>query len=256
LVETVRREPAAFGLARSRWRLADLRQVVPWLRAYTDSGVAKALHRLGIHLKRGRLRLHSPDPAYATKAERVERLLATARARPDRAAVYFGDELSIYRQPTLAQRWYPGKEEPTAALSPRKNHRHRIGGALEAVTGRVVRVDGATVGVAKLGQLLRDLRAADPDRTLFLVWDNWPIHRHPTVLAEARRQRIRLVWLPTYAPWLNPIEQLWRWVKQTVIHHHHRADDWAGLQAAVQTFLDQFAAGSNDLLRYVGLIPK
>ena len=28
--------------------------------------------------------------------------------------------------------------------------------------------------------------------------------------------RIEPVWLPTYAPWLNPIEKLWRWLRQEV----------------------------------------
>jgi len=101
-------------------------------------------------------------------------------------------------------------------------------------------------------QRILDIYVA-PDRYLFLVWDNWPIHQHAAVLAEATAQRIHLLWLPTYAPWENPIEKLWRWLKQELIHHHRFADDWAALKAAVLAFLDQFAAGSAALLRYVGL---
>lgn len=81
------------------------------------------------------------------------------------------------------------------------------------------------------------------------------MHRHPIVLATAARLRIQIRWLPTYAPWTNPIEKLWRRLKQTVLHHHHLADRWDDLKAAAQAFLDQFALGSFDLLHYVGLLP-
>jgi len=254
-VRLVRQEPSRHGVARSRWRLADLRAASPALAGYSLSGVSRALRRLGVRLKRGRLRLHSPDPAYAEKAERVARVLALARGHPRRVALWFGDEVSCYRQPTLAGRWHPAPEELTADLSHRANTRHRVAGALDAVSGRVVRVAGSKAGVAKLRQFLRALRAADPDRRIFLAWDNWPVHAHPDVPDEAARLRIRLLWLPTYAPWENPIEKLWRWLKQTVLHHHRLADAWDGLKAAIGSFLDRFAHGSDDLLRYVGLLP-
>jgi len=255
-VEAVRREPAAHGLARARWRRADLRAVVPCLAGYGLSGVGRLLKRLRVRLKRGRLRLHSPDPAYGAKAARLRRALALARAHPARVALVFGDEAGVYRQPTLAARWFPIGEEPTAGLSHRANTRHRVAGGLDAVSGRVVRVAGSKVGVAKLKAFLRALRAADPDRYLFLAWDNWPVHKHPAVLAEAARLRIRILWLPTYAPWLNPIEKLWRWCKQERLHHHRLADRWDDLKAAVAAFLDRFAHGSDALLRYTGLLPK
>jgi transposase len=256
VVRTVRQEPARHGIACSRWRLADLAQVVPALAAYSRGGLSKLLRRLGIRLKRGRLRLHSPDRAYADKVARIARALAAAHRFPDRCTLVYGDEMSVYRQPTLAARYYPIGEEPTVPLSHRSNTRHRVCGGLDAVTGRVTWRTGSKLGVAKLTAFLHALRATYPGRVLFLVWDNWPVHRHPTVLATAQALHIHLLWLPTYAPWENPIEQLWRWLKQTVLHQHRHADDWEALKQAVTTFLDQFQHGSSALLRYVGLIPK
>jgi len=65
-----------------------------------------------------------------------------------------------------------------------------------------------------------------------------------------------LVALPTYAPWLNPVEKLWRKLKQAVLYLHRLGDDWQGLQRHVTSFLDSFAAGSAQLLHYVGLLPN
>jgi transposase len=52
---------------------------------------------------------------------------------------------------------------------------------------------------------------------------------------------------------LNPIERLWRWLKVDVLKQHPLAADWAVLRRRVNAFLDQFATGADDLLRYVGL---
>ena len=65
---------------------------------------------------------------------------------------------------------------------------------------------------------------------------------------------IQLLFVPTYAPWLNPIEQLWRWLHQDVLHFHRLSDDWDELKQRVLDFMAQFAHGSTDLLRYVGLL--
>ena len=90
---------------------------------------------------------------------------------------------------------------------------------------------------------------------LLVVQDNWSIHKHEDVTTALKEwPRIEPVWLPTYAPWLNPIEKLWRWLRQDVLKLHRLAGDWSSLRARVNQFLDQFATGSHALLHYVGLL--
>ena len=134
----------------------------------------------------------------------------------------------------------------------------RIIGALNAVTGRVDFRDAYIVGRAKVIQFYGQLNDADPGaERLLVVQDNWSIHTHEDVLgALSRWPRIEPVWLPTYAPWLNPIEKLWRWLRQDVLKSHRLAGDWSALRGRVNQFLGQFAAGSQDLLRDVGLKGK
>ena len=256
LAAVVPRDPRRYGLPRSRWRLADLRTVVPAVADYSISGLSRLLKRLGLSRQRGRLHLHSPDPAYARKVRRIAAAMRLARTAPDQVTVCFGDEASVYRHPTLAHRWAAVGTEPTALLSHRSNTRHRLCGALDAVTGQVVVTSGSRTTVPHLCRFLRTLRAAYPDRRLILIWDTWPVHAHVDVLAQAKAVKIELRWLPTYAPWTNPIEKLWRWLKAEVLHHHRFADDWDGLKAAIAAFLARFASGSEDLLRYVGLLPN
>lgn len=243
-------------MRRSRWRLADLRTVVPELAGYSSSGLSRLLKRLRLSRQRGRLHLRSPDPDYAAKVATIAEAVALARTQPEQVTVCFGDEASVYRQPTLAPCWAAAGAEPTAPLSPRSNTRHRLCGALDVGTGQVVATRGARTTVPHLRRFLRTLRAAYPERRLILIWDNWPVHAHPDVTAQAEAVDIEVRWLPTYAPWTNPIEKLWRWLKADVLHHHRFADDWDGLKAAIDAFLDQFDHGSEELLRYVGLCPE
>lgn len=65
--------------------------------------------------------------------------------------------------------------------------------------------------------------------------------------------RLEVVWLPTSAPWLNPLAKLWRWLRADLRKLHRLADDWPTLRGRVHAFLEQFAHGSPALLRYTGL---
>ena len=156
-------------------------------------------------------------------------------------------------------------------------------GALDTLTGRVVYRRAAKITLACLIQFYQALRAAYPQaERIYVIQDNWPVHVHPDVLVALQPQQTRWPWhrpaswptepsatavkrwgplqlpiqivpLPTYASWCNPIEKLWRKLRQDVTHLHPWADDLVTLRAQVDRFLDQFAEGSPDLLRYVGL---
>jgi putative transposase len=77
------------------------------------------------------------------------------------------------------------------------------------------------------------------------------------VVSHGRRELVhcRVTAHPTAAwVWRNPIEKLWRWLKQDVLKQHRLAADWRALRQRVTAFLAQFAAGSHELLHYVGLL--
>lgn len=63
----LRQSPQNFGLSQNRWTLRALARTVPSLKGLTDSGVYRALVRLGFGYKRGQPHVHSPDPAYGEK---------------------------------------------------------------------------------------------------------------------------------------------------------------------------------------------
>jgi hypothetical protein len=279
LLQLLGDDPRKHGVDRSRWTLDGLGAVVPEFAGASRSGILRVLAKYRLRRKRGRDHLHSPDPRYREKVSYLATVEARVAAAEGAAVLLYGDEVTSYRQPSIGYGYAEaGSANPRAERSTRSNSTTRVIGALDAATGRVIARQQAKIGVPALVRFFRDLVAAYPGRRIFLILDNWPVHYHPDVLAALERQTspfpffrppswpdqpgprakrlnlpIQLVPLPTYSPWLNPIEKLWRWLKQDVLHLHRSADDVPALRSLVLDFLARFKDGSSDLLRYVGL---
>lgn len=221
----------------SRWKLDTIRASFAWLDGYSLSGIWRLLRRNGLRLRGAAIQHYSPDPDYQKKVDRLCECLRAASRAPGEIVLLFLDERGYTRWPEAARDWaaVAPTPPPLARRAGPNNQQGRTVGALNALSGQVTYLDGYIV--------------------LYVVLDNWSIHRHPEVLAAlALYPQVELVWLPTYAPWLNPIEKLWRWLRQGVLNLHRQADDWAGLRQHVHEFLDQFVEGSQELLQYVGLL--
>jgi DDE superfamily endonuclease len=241
------------GPAPSRGTLRTVRVSVAWLTGYSLSGVWRVRHACELGWHPARARLFSPDPDYRSQVRRLHRCWRAAARHPKRVVALCLDEFGYRRWPEVAPTW-----GLATAVAPRAgtNQPWRTMGALNVLTGPVSYLDGYLVGRRQVIEFYAQLDHAYPAADLlYVIQDNWHIHTHAEVLtALARYPRIRPVWLPTYAPWLNPIEKLWRWVRQDILQMHRGVEDWPQVKQRVRAFLAQFAHSSADLLRYVGLV--
>ena len=209
------------------------------------------------HDQRGRRSVHAPDGEYDAQVRRIETITWYSRQTPQRIVRLYEDELTYYRCPTLAQGYAPGGSDlPHAEQGVGFNTTRRIAACLDVETGRLLGGPRAHFDRQTLLKFYQAVEAAYPKADqLFLIHDNWPVHWHPDLLAGLRGSKITLVGLPTSAPWLNPVEKVWRKWSQEVLHVHPWVNAWERLQTAVQAWLEQWADGSSALLRYVGLCP-
>lgn len=217
------------------------------------------LQALGVHYKRGQQQVYSPDPDYESKRRRIQACIQAAVEHPSEIVTVFEDEFSFYRWPTVAWVYAPvGRKQPVARMTPGYNTRGRVAIALNVFDGTLTYRQRAHIDVPQLVGLLNDIRSRYPEaKTIYLIQDNWHnVHFHSDQVAAAERLGIELVSLPTYAPWLNPTEKVGRKMRQEVVHMHCLSDQWPMLKDFVCGFLDQFANGSSELLRYVGLSPS
>jgi hypothetical protein len=275
------RTPESLGQPGSRWQLKTIRAACRWLKERGDSTAWRVLKRCRIRRKRGRDHVHSPDLDYLAKLAAIVSALQAALVSHGEVVLVFADEYTLERQPSVAADYalIGATQQPQAERSQRSNTRWRYRGYLNALTGQVTFRDAKQIGIKQLVDAHAALRADYPNaRLIYVVEDNWPVHYHPDVLvalapqttayplktppnwptepsAQARRLDlpIQLLPLPTYASWCNPIEKLWRWLKQELLHLHRYADDWTQLKQKAHAFLTRFEKASPDLLRYVGL---
>lgn len=228
-----------------------------WLEGLSEPAIYKVLKRLGFSRKRAINFIHSPDPEYHAKWQAIWKAFLAAMEHPEQVVILFLDELTYYRRPSKASAYHRrGKSQPRAREAPRANTRTRLVAVMNGLTAQVTYCQRSKVGKDALVAFYAQVRAAYPDvQTIYIVQDNWPTHKLPEVMTALEQQGLTPLFLPTYASWLNPIEKLWRWLKQDVLHLHLLAEDLDQLRQQVIDFLDQFAAGSDALLRYVGLLP-
>lgn len=244
--------------APSRWTLRTIRVSIITLQNFSVSGIWRKLQRHNLKLRSAQVQQYSPDPEYLRKEACLQKCLRTAALSEGHILFLFMDQMGLCRWPEPAPNWGPQAPDELllAARAEANNQQWRIIGALNALNGRVHYHDSYIIGREKVILFYRQLDRAYPKvEHIYVAQDNWSIHRHHEVLTALKDMpRIEPVWLPTYSPWLNPIEKLWRWLRQDVLKMHRLAGNWEQLRKEVKAFLEQFAKGSNELLHYVGLL--
>ena len=175
-----------------------------------------------------------------------------------------------------------GKYQPLARRSYKSDTEFRGIGALNAVTGQVTYHQSSKADIKQLVIFYDKIVKNYPHiETIYMVEDNWPVHYHPDLLVHLQEQHfpfpihlpgnwpkepslkakresqkrieklpIRILQLPTYASWANPIEKLWRFVRQSILHLHRLSDDWQRLKQRVMEFIETFAKGSDELYHF------
>jgi len=76
-----------------------------------------------------------------------------------------------------------------------------------------------TVRSAQLVEFLHALRGQLRGRKLLIIWDGLGTHRSRLVRRwlEAQDGEVQIEFLPAYAPELNPVEQIWNYLKNREI---------------------------------------
>lgn len=280
MLHTLHQAPQALGQKGTRWTLQTFLAANDWLTLHTLPGMSQLLRCLRIHWKCARLHVHSPDPDYVAKLHTIRISVLPLGIDWEQEVFLFQDELTFYRHPSLCFAYEAaGRVQPLAELGWKGNYCWRIAATLNAWTGQVTYAQGKCFDIPHLVAFYQKVAETyQTARVIKMAQDNWPVHFHLDVLAALQLQEwhwplyvpanwptqaspgarrlnlpIQIFPLPTYASWTNPAEKLWRLTKQEVLHLHRFGDDWPGLKRAVTDFLDQFATGSTDLLRYVGL---
>lgn len=109
----------------------------------------------------------------------------------------------------------------------------------------------------EVAELLEALLEKHPGETVYVAWDNSSTHEDDEGEAVVRAAcgHLVLLYLPTYSPWLNPIEMLWRHFRREVTHCE-LFDSVRALLVAAQAFFDRYNTMPQQILSIIGALPS
>jgi transposase len=165
---------------------------------------------------------------------------------------YYADEFTVSWLPTLRALWSP-RGQQVMIPTPRQPYKRYGLGAVNYHTGETVVLFRRRKRRQEVAELLQTLVDKHPTGTIYVAWDNADTHADDEVEAVVRAAagRLVLLYLPTYSPWLNPIEMLWRQFRREVTHCELFASLDALLKAA-HAFFDRYNRYTERVLSIIG----
>lgn len=191
--------------------------------SYSVSGAAKLMRRLGFEYKKPiALSTQATPEQQQAFIDWYERLMTSL---PADETVLFSDAVHPEYQSRPAHGWFP-KGQKTAVKTTSGRKRLNIQGALDLETFQFTFVEGEKINAETTRHMLEKIERAYPTQTaIHVILDNARYH-HAKALKlwlESPKRRVKLHFLPSYAPHLNPIERLWGVMHAWVTHNQHYA---------------------------------
>ncbi len=249
LDQTLAREPRAMGKNFSNWTAPNLKVHLHW--TVHPVTVWRHMRRLKWHWHRPVPRIASPDRRYRAKARYLRRL--RAQARRGQIHLYYADEMDVALLPTISGRWMRQGQQ-TQVNTPGQNAKQYVFGAVNYVTGALVWLLWPNKNNVGFRQLLRQVVAQHQQTPMkiVIVVDNFRIHNAQAVQAWLRthRAQLRLYFLPTYSPRLNPIERVWRHFRRNVTDNFYFGT-LPRVMTAVKAFLTELACSPGIVLSII-----
>jgi len=115
--------------------------------------------------------------------------------------------------------WSPKGQQVMIPTPQQPKKRYGLG-AVNYHTGETVVLVRRRKRRREVAELLQELVDKHSTGTIYIAWDNANTHQDDDVesVVRAAAGRLVLLYLPTYSPWLNPIEMLWRHFRREVTH--------------------------------------
>jgi transposase len=189
--------------------------------------VRRCLRRAELVWRRPRPVLRPQDPR---RTQKLRAIRAVLRDLPADETAAFADEVDVNTNPKSGALWMR-RGQQAEVETPGTNVKRYLAGSLHWRTGELILSPPGTrrnadLFLAHLDELRRRFRRY---RVIHVICDNARFHdpaRCRKVREYLRRcgHRVRLHFLPTYAPETNPIERVW-WHLHEEVTRNHRCRD-------------------------------
>ncbi len=215
--------------------------------------VYNLLHRLEYSYLRPRPRHRKADPqAQAEFKEQLPRQLdKVAKAHPNRRLrVFFQDEARFGQQGTTTNVWAPKGSRPSAVRQTEYEYLWVIG-AVCPETGRSEGLLSPRLNTDVINVFLREFsKTLADDEHALMIWDGAGFHTSKKLQVP---ENVTILQLPPYSPELNPMENLWHYLKSHYWSNRAYADYEELEEAAMDAW--RVAVLEPDLMKTVCAAP-
>lgn len=173
-------------------------------------------------------------------------------AEANNSYILFGDESSFPQWGSLSYTWAPIGEQPVVQTSGTRRG-YKVFGLIDYFTGHFFSKghDGKLNADSYIEFLMEVLSRTR--KHIILVQDGAPYHRGAKMKAffEKHAKRITVFKLPSYSPDFNPIEKLWKKIKEKGIHLKY-FPTFEALKDKVNEMLNIFSDAKKEVLALFG----
>lgn len=177
------------------------------------TSVGRLLKKLGLSPQKPLRRAYQQDPEAVERWKKLEYPAIRSEAKAAGGLIFFADEASVRSDYHSGTTWAPVGQTPVVRSTGARFSMNLISAVSPRGAMRFMTVDGRMTA-PKFIEFLKRLMVG-VDQPIFLIVDRHPVHRSSAVrkFVEATDGCLRLYFLPSYSPELNPDELVWNHVK-------------------------------------------
>ena len=202
----------------------------------SEVSVGRLLRDLGLTPQRPVRRAYQRDAEAVERWTTEEYPAIQKLAKREKATIYFGDEAAVRSDYHSGTTWAPKGQTPVVEATGARFRLNLISAISAKGLMRFMTIDDRLTAANFITFLKRLLHNAQ--EPIFLIVDRHPVHRSAKVrnFVASTDGRLRLFFLPSYSPDLNPDELVWNHLKR----HRVGKSDFKGprqLKERVLTYL-------------------
>jgi transposase len=204
----------------SRWTL---KRLVVWIREQFKidccrDTVRKVLKRLGFSWKKARKLLNKANTQKRSEYLEILKGLMQDALDNDHLLIFM-DEAHIHLDTDEGYGWSVKGERFWVSSSSPGLAKVSFYGVYIYNLGQVRLFPSDVANGLNTIEVLQQIRAEFPERTMTMIWDGAPYHRSQLVKDEAKTLNVNLQPLPAYSPDFMPVEYLWQWFREDLTYH-------------------------------------
>ena len=225
--KTLKKPPSEYGLPKEFWDIPSLKNYIK-----AEFGVVyESMQSYHFLLKFSNLSFKYPDKfdIRRNETEIFQRLKEIRKEikpflNDPNWEVFTADETRIVLEALTRKAWLRKGKRTVVKVKRSKEHQNYLGFlSQKSFKCRVYELDWQNQEeiLKAFSKLLKEY----PDKRVCVIWDNATFHRGAKIKEALRKggllEKVHLISLPPYAPDTNPIEHVWKWVKDQISNRQY-----------------------------------